>query len=168
MYKARVSIFMSIGFALVWSILYIQLMSSCAEFIARCSIVLIQCGLCGATIFSYILWEDAKKQVEYLKKQVKYETLNEAQQLQFDKLEGGAPTRFLITMLCFGFVSLLFFCLVCCCAKDLQRAVDVIDASADFIANNKRVIFVPNLHFFITLAVTVSWYGAFLCVISLN
>lgn len=58
--------------------------------------------------------------------------------------------------------------MICCFRKDLQRAIDVIDASADFIAQNKRVIFVPNLHFFITLIVTIIWYGAFLCVISLN
>ena len=71
-------------------------------------------------------------------------------------------------MLSCGAISLLFLLLVCCWKKDLQRAVDVIDASADFIAHNKRVILVPNLHFLVTFVSAILWYGAFLCVISLN
>lgn len=59
MYKARVSIFTSIGFSLFWSILYIQLMSSFAEFIAWCSIFMIQVGLWGATVYSGYLWHEA-------------------------------------------------------------------------------------------------------------
>jgi len=50
----------------------------------------------------------------------------------------------------------------------LARAIDVIDASADYIAHNKRVIAVPNVHFIITLIVVIMWFMAMLCVASLN
>jgi hypothetical protein len=36
---------------------------------------------------------------------------------------------------------------ICCAKESLQRAIDVIDASADYVAHNKRVIIVPNLHY---------------------
>ena len=68
-----------------------------------------------------------------------------------------------MTLLC-----CLFFCAVCCARDSLRRAIDVIDASADYIAHNKRVILVPILHYLITIIVTVVWLGAFVCVASLN
>ena len=61
MYKARISIFISIGCSILWSMLYIQLMSLFAEAITWISIFLIQIGLVAATFYSFILWEDSKK-----------------------------------------------------------------------------------------------------------
>jgi len=74
-------------------------------------------------------------------------------------------------MLLMGFMGvacLCFTCAVVCGRESLQRAIDVIDASADYIAHNKRVILVPNLHFIMTLVFSIVWLGAFLCVVSLN
>jgi len=60
-----------------------------------------------------------------------------------------------------------FTCLIC--ARDsLGRAIDTIDASADFIARNKCIILVPNFHYILIILFTVVWLGAFLCVVSLN
>jgi len=39
----------------------------------------------------------------------------------------------------------------------LQAAIDAIDASADFINENKRVIAVPVLYFFLTIIVLLVW-----------
>lgn len=61
-----------------------------------------------------------------------------------------------------------FFCAVCCAKDSLQRAIDVIDAAADYIAHNKTVILVPNLHYFFMIIFSIIWLGAFLCVVSLN
>jgi len=47
-------------------------------------------------------------------------------------------------------------------------AVDVIDASADFVAGTKRVILVPNLHFVMQILIFIIWLGSLVCVISLN
>jgi len=67
-----------------------------------------------------------------------------------------------------GILCMTFACMVICGRDSLQRAIDVIDASADYIAHNKRVILVPNLHFLFTLVFSIVWLGAFLCVVSLN
>lgn len=68
----------------------------------------------------------------------------------------------------FGLLALIFLCAVICGRENLATAIDVIDASADFIADNKRVLFVPILHLFITLFVVILWLGSMICVYSLN
>lgn len=67
-----------------------------------------------------------------------------------------------------GVLALIFLCAVCCGKKSLQTAIDVIDASADYVAGNKRVIFVPNVHFLLTIIVVCVWLYGFLQVCSLN
>lgn len=67
-----------------------------------------------------------------------------------------------------GILCMCFSCAVICGRDSLKRAIDVIDASADYIAHNKRVILVPNLHFIFTLVFSIIWAGAFMCVVSLN
>lgn len=71
-------------------------------------------------------------------------------------------------MITFGLFALIFMCLICLRKKDLQQAIDVIDAAADFLRDNKRVLLVPILHFFFTLIVVILWMGAMICVVSLN
>lgn len=60
-----------------------------------------------------------------------------------------------------------FFC-VCCGYKSLKMAIDVIDASADFLARTKRILFVPFLFFMLQLIAVSIWIGAMMCVISMN
>lgn len=82
--------------------------------------------------------------------------------------EGTPFIIFTILLIVMALLCCCFFCATVCAKDSLQRAIDVIDASADYIAHNKRVILVPNLHYLFTLIVTVIWLGAFLCVVSLN
>jgi hypothetical protein len=44
----------------------------------------------------------------------------------------------------------------------------VIDASADFMAATKRIIFTPVIYFFVTLIVIIVWFAGAGCVMSLN
>jgi Na+/phosphate symporter len=67
-----------------------------------------------------------------------------------------------------GLLACIFFTCVVCGRKHLALAIDVIDASADFTAENKRVILVPIVYFFISLIFLVIWIGAMACVASLN
>jgi hypothetical protein len=46
-------------------------------------------------------------------------------------------------------LALGFLCCICCGFKSLKMAIDVIDASADFLARTKRIIFVPCVFFLI-------------------
>lgn len=50
----------------------------------------------------------------------------------------------------------------------MKLAIDVIDASADFLACTKRVIFVPIFHFILSIFLFALWVGAFGCVVSMN
>lgn len=71
-------------------------------------------------------------------------------------------------MIVAGLLTFLFACAVICGRKSLQTAIDVIDASADYIAHNKRVILVPNLHFLLNIIVVIVWLFGFAAVMSLN
>jgi hypothetical protein len=71
-------------------------------------------------------------------------------------------------MIVFGLLSLVFICCIFCGFKSIKLAVDVIDASADFVAGTKRVVAVPVLHFLIQILIFGTWLGAFICVLSLN
>jgi hypothetical protein len=56
MYKSSTSMYISMGMALVWSFVYIYLMSMFAEQLAWCCVFLIQIGLAVTTIFTFLKW----------------------------------------------------------------------------------------------------------------
>lgn len=89
-------------------------------------------------------------------------------QKEFDKEYNGGVILFFVILVLMATACCVFFCGVICARDSLRRAIDVIDAAADYIAHNKRVILVPNIHYLMTLVVTVVWIGAFVCVASLN
>lgn len=68
----------------------------------------------------------------------------------------------------FGIATLIFAIMICCGKDSLGKAIDVIDAAADFIRDTKRIILVPILHFFITIIVSVLWMGCMLCIAATN
>lgn len=47
-------------------------------------------------------------------------------------------------------------------------AIDVIDASADFLAGTKRILLVPGLFFLFQIITVVIWIAAMMCVASMN
>lgn len=47
-------------------------------------------------------------------------------------------------------------------------AIDVIDAAADFLRDNKRVFLSPVLHAVLQVVFVIIWIGGFICVASLN
>lgn len=61
MYLSSTSMYISFVTALVWSIVYIYILSLFAETLAWCCVCLIQLGLIGATVGGYMGWDDAKK-----------------------------------------------------------------------------------------------------------
>ena len=60
-YLSSTSMYISFVTALVWSIVYIYILSLFAETLAWCCVFLIQLGLIGATVGGYMGWDDAKK-----------------------------------------------------------------------------------------------------------
>lgn len=67
-----------------------------------------------------------------------------------------------------GFLAIAFTCCVCCYWEDLHTAIDVIDASMDFLADTYRLVFTPMMHFIIQMIVLFVWLGAMCCVVALN
>lgn len=62
----------------------------------------------------------------------------------------------------------LFLCCVLCYKQSLNLAIDVIDASADFLKKTKRIILVSVLFFTISLISVFVWIVAQGMVLSLN
>jgi choline transporter-like protein 2/4/5 len=68
----------------------------------------------------------------------------------------------------FGIVTMTFACSIYCCWGSLKKAIDVIDASSDFVAKTKRIILVPLFFTLLTLIAVVLWFASFTAVISMN
>ena len=73
----------------------------------------------------------------------------------------------------FGFVvgvviTFLYSCCVWCNWGDLKTAIDVIDASSDFLADTYRIVWTPIIHFILQMIVVFVWLGAMCCVVSMN
>ena len=67
-----------------------------------------------------------------------------------------------------GVLGVLFMISVCCLFHSLKVAIDVIDASADFLAKTKRIIILPVFYFIINLIVVLLWISAFTAVTTLS
>ena len=67
-----------------------------------------------------------------------------------------------IAIVLFALLGLIFLCAIICGFSHLKLAIDVIDASADFLDETKRVYFVP-LFFFLCSFVSIIIWGV--CVV---
>lgn len=106
--------------------------------------------------------------MEELRKERHYDDMTEDEKKKFDDEEGWTVIYFMILLVTMAILCCCFFTALCCARKSLSRAIDVVDASADYIAGNKCVILIPNFHYILLIAFNIIWLGAFLCVISLN
>lgn len=77
-------------------------------------------------------------------------------------------TNYMIGCVAGGIMSGLYTCCVWCYWSDLETAINVVDASADFLADTFRIIFTPMFHFLLTFIVLLLWVAAMACVISMN
>lgn len=69
-------------------------------------------------------------------------TLTEEDIEQYENLING----WLIGTIVAGILAILFMVALCCLWDDLKRAINVIDASADFLADTFRIIATPFTH----------------------
>ena len=67
-----------------------------------------------------------------------------------------------------GVVLVCYTTCLCCLWQSIKVAVNVIDASADFLRDTKRIILTPIIHFFMGVVIFLIWLGCFCCVISMN
>lgn len=57
---------------------------------------------------------------------------------------------------------------MCCCFKSIRLAINVVDASADFIMVTKRILLVPFFYFLLSIAVIFTWFPGYVMVTSIN
>lgn len=141
-YNSSTAVFVSMFLAFLWSIVYIYIMSLFAEYIAWGIIAITELGLIALTCIGFGYWA----------------TTNNAEAGRIGLLTGilGALATIVATLAIY------------CGWNSLKRAIDVIDASADFLAATKRIIAVPFLFFIVMLLFFFFWIGCIVCVYSLG
>lgn len=145
MYLSSRAMYASMAMSFVYCILFIYLMSWFAEYIAWAIVILTQVGLVGATIFCFGAYFKNKNAV--------------------DATTNAKPETLLIFGIIFALASLIFLICVYCGFNSLRVAINVIDASADFLAKTKRMIAVPIFYFFLTVIIFSVWL---FCMLAIN
>lgn len=157
-YDVRQSIYISIAMAFVYALFYIKLMSCFAETLAKVSLVVIVLGLCAMTAFFFYEWYKIKSG----------EPTTEDQQPAYWDKQGWKPFLLMTGFIVFLILDLIFLCMTCCYWDSLNQAIDVIDASADFVNGNYKVMVVPTCHLLLQILFFIFWVVGMTCVCSLN
>lgn len=84
------------------------------------------------------------------------------------KAAEDSATWYMVFFVALCILLVCFSTCLCCLWSSLQTAVNVIDASSDFLRDTFRVAIVPVVHFFIGVIVFFLWLGCFFCVLSMN
>lgn len=71
-------------------------------------------------------------------------------------------------MIAAGFFATGFLCCIYCGYDSLKTAIDVIDASADFLAKTKKIILVPFVFFLLQIISVSCWVPSMAYVVSMN
>jgi choline transporter-like protein 2/4/5 len=148
LYKSSRAIYICIATAIIFCFAYIYLMSYFAEPIAWAIIGITQIALfvgCGGCVLEYI------------------EKKNSTNILYKDSASG-----FLVGAIVLGLSAIIFLIMLVCGFNQLKVAIDVVDASADFLRKTKRVISVPVVYFFFTVVVVMVWLFAMVCIWSIG
>ena len=65
------------------------------------------------------------------------------------------------------FLGMCTLCMVYCYRKSLETAIAIINASADFQMDTKRLVFVSIFYFFVSMVIFFLWIFACACVFSM-
>jgi len=135
---------------LIISFLFMWLMSKCARCLAMCGIAIMLLSFFGGG--AACLFMGLKSEVVVSDDPEKGTTKNIA---------------LLVTGGVFLFMGLCTVCCIWCNRTSLETAIAIIDASADFMIDTKRLIFVSVFYFIITMIIFFLWLFAVASVFSL-
>jgi len=62
----------------------------------------------------------------------------------------------------------LFYCYLCCNCKSLSVSIAIIKTTSDWVADTKRLFFMPMIFFVIGMIVFAIWLVGFACVASMS
>ena len=165
MQRASRSIYLSLVMAVVYSIVFIYVLSIFGETIAWICIILIQLSLFGASAVSYLAWDAEVKKLENLPNVVSGG--EEALAAEEEKQQKNVNI-YLGAMITICLISVGFLCCLCCKYDSLKTAIDCIDAAADFLAGTKRIIAVPGIFFLLSIISVLIWIGSVMVVVSMS
>jgi len=138
---------------LVVTMLYIFLMHYCAFWLSWISVGLIQVALVliGYLAFSY-----------------RKDAIAEGELTGVDYTENSMSTTLSwITWLSWIFAG-LYYIVIICSFQSLRVAVAVIQTASSFVADTKRLIFIPVLYFGIAICLSVLFLAGLVCVSSIG
>jgi len=137
-YKARWVILTSIAIGIVFTFIYITLMRYFASTLAWVSVGLVQLGL---IMMGFFFWNERRTT---------------------DEQSTGLWWAMFFAWLSAG----IFYCFLACNWSSLQVSVAVIKVTSDWVADTKRLIFMPVATLFMGLIVFVIWTAGLACVAS--
>ena len=140
---SRKAVFICLGLAFVYSILYIYAMSRFADCLAKFAILIIEVCLAGSAGLCF-----------YAR--------------GLDGVTDNQKHGYLIGGAVIAVVFVLMNMLLCCFWKQVKVAIAVLDATADFFAATKRIIFPSIIYFAIIFVIVAVWFAAVGCIASLN
>jgi len=161
--NASTVIFICLGTAFLYALLFIGFLSAFAEPLCYLCIVVIQLGLITLPIlFGYKFMQ--------INKQIGDSKVEGATPLPKEELEllEGQSSIYLILAIGLAVLGVCFALCLWCSRESLKRAIDIIDASADFVMATKRILFVPFIYFLLTLFVVIMWFVGYVMVMSTN
>jgi len=144
LYKSSTAIFISIAMAIILCFAFIYLMSYFAEQIAWTIVGIAQIAFFVGSAVCIFEYFNVKNSGNVLKK--------------------DSATSFLVGGIVLGLFGILFLIALVCGFHQLKIAIDVIDASADFLRKTKRIILVPVVYFFLQVIVVMTWMFAMCCI----
>ena len=146
---AKGALLISIGIAVLITFIYIFLMHYCAFWLSWISVGLIQVSLCA---IGYFAWDYRRDQIA-------------AEPAYAD--ESMATWLSWITWLSL-IAAVLYYIVIICSFQSLRVAVAVIQTTASFVADSKRLMLIPILYFGIAIVLSVMFVCGLVCVSSIG
>ena len=148
LYKSSRAIYICIATAIIFCFAYIYLMSFFAEQIAWTIVGITQISLfvgCGGLIFEYFNLKGSG-----------------------NELKVKSAPGFLVGGIVLGLLAIIMLIMLICGFNQLKIAIDVVDASADFLRKTKRVVAVPVVYFVFQVVTVMVWFGGMICIWSIG
>ena len=167
--KAKPAIIISLVMSVGYSVVFLYFMSMFAETLIKLCIVAVQLFFFTITGYSaFIFIQESKIQAEISEG---WEDMDlTTQSINQSRIDKSADTRrsALMGFCAFGGFTFLCSCCIYMYRKRLHDAIDVTDASMDFLRATKRVVFVPIFYFTGQVVLTIVWMWIFASIMSMQ
>ena len=167
--KAKPAIIISLVMSVGYSVVFLYFMSMFAETLIKLCIVAVQLFFFTITGYSaFIFIQESKIQAEISEG---WEDMDlTTQGIIQSRIDKSANTRrsALMGFCAFGGFTFLCSCCIYMYRKRLHDAIDVTDASMDFLRATKRVVFVPIFYFTGQVVLTIVWMWIFASIMSMQ